>query len=157
LNASGGVESTRTSNLLSASSLFWSLGPQISAPIFEGGRLVAQTARVKAVYEEQAADYRNTVLTAYQDVEDNLAALRRLQEESETDAAAVLATGVALKQAQDRYRAGIVTYLEVSTAETAALQAQVQATNIQARRMSASVLLIKALGGGWDQASLARQ
>jgi NodT family efflux transporter outer membrane factor (OMF) lipoprotein len=157
LNASGGVESTKTSNLLSTSSLFWSLGPQISAPIFEGGRLIAETARVKAVYEEQAADYRNTVLTAYQDVEDNLVALRRLQEESETDAAAVLATGVALKQAQDRYRAGIVTYLEVSTAETAALQAQVQATTIQARRMSASILLIKALGGGWDEASLAKQ
>ena len=79
------------------------------------------------------------------------------QEESETDAAAVLATGIALTQAQDRYRAGIVTYLEVSTAETAALQAQVQATTIQARRMSASILLIKALGGGWDQASLAKQ
>jgi NodT family efflux transporter outer membrane factor (OMF) lipoprotein len=157
LNATGGVESTKTSNLLSTSSLFWSLGPQISAPIFEGGRLVAETARVKAVYEEQAADYRNTVLTAYQDVEDNLVALRRLQEESESDAAAVLATGVALKQAQDRYRAGIVTYLEVSTAETAALQAQVQAANIQARRMSASVLLIKALGGGWERTSLAKQ
>ena len=67
----------------------------------------------------------------------------------------MLATGHDLKQAQDRYGAGIVTYLEVSTAETAALQAQVQATTIQARRMSASVLLIKALGGGWDQASLA--
>jgi len=157
LNATGGVESTKTSNLLSTSSLFWSLGPQISAPIFEGGRLVAETARVKAVYEEQAADYRNTVLTAYQDVEDNLVALRRLQEEAESDAAAVLATGIALKQAQDRYSAGIVTYLEVSTAETAALQAEVQAANIQARRMSASVLLIKALGGGWDRASLARQ
>jgi len=157
LNATGGVESTKTSNLLSTSSLFWSLGPQISAPIFEGGRLVGETARVKAVHEEQAADYRNTVLTAYQDVEDNLVALRRLQEESETDAAAVLATGVALKQAQDRYRAGIVTYLEVSTAETAALQAEVQAATIQARRMSASILLIKALGGGWDRAALARQ
>jgi NodT family efflux transporter outer membrane factor (OMF) lipoprotein len=157
LNAGGGVESTKTSNLLSTSSVFWSLGPQITAPIFEGGRLVAETARVKAVYEEQAADYRNTVLTAYQDVEDNLVALRRLQEESETDAAAVLATGVNLKQAQDRYFAGIVTYLEVSTAETAALQAQVQATTIQARRMSASILLIKALGGGWDEAALAKQ
>jgi NodT family efflux transporter outer membrane factor (OMF) lipoprotein len=157
LNALGGVESTRTSNLLSASSRYWSLGPQISAPIFEGGRLVAETARVKAVYQEQVADYRNTVLTAYQDVEDNLIALRQLQEESETDAAAVVATGIALKQAQDRYRAGIASYLEVYTDETAALQAQEQATTIQARRMSASVLLIKALGGGWDQASLAKQ
>jgi NodT family efflux transporter outer membrane factor (OMF) lipoprotein len=157
LNALGGIESTRTSNLFSASSFYWSVGPQISAPIFQGGRLVAETARVKGVYQEQVADYRNTVLTAYQDVEDNLVALRRLQEESETDAAAVVATGVALKQAQDRYRAGIATYLEVYTAETAALQAQEQATTIQARRMSASVLLIKALGGGWDQTSLAKQ
>ncbi|HTV96647.1 MAG TPA: efflux transporter outer membrane subunit [Steroidobacteraceae bacterium] len=154
LAADGGVESTRTANLFSAPSRYWSVGPQLSLPIFEGGRLVGETARVKALYEEQVADYRNTVLGAYQDVEDNLIALRQLQQESETDAAAVLATGVALQQAIDRYRAGIVTYLEVSTAETAALQAQVQATTIQARRMSASVLLIKALGGGWRQSSL---
>jgi outer membrane protein TolC len=125
------------------------VGPQVSLPIFEGGRLVAQTAQAKASYQEQVADYRNTVLTAYQDVEDNLAALRQLQAESETDAAAVKATGTALQQAQDRYNAGIVTFLEVATAEAAALQAQITAVNIQARRMSASVLLIKALGGGW--------
>ncbi|HTB30031.1 MAG TPA: TolC family protein, partial [Steroidobacteraceae bacterium] len=92
---------------------------------------------------------RNAVITAYQDVEDNLAALRQLQSESDTDAAAVQATRTALQQAQDRYDAGIVTFLEVATAETAALQAQISAVNIQARRMSASVLLIKALGGGW--------
>jgi NodT family efflux transporter outer membrane factor (OMF) lipoprotein len=149
LGAAGGVESTQTSNLFTAPSIFWSVGPQVSLPIFEGGRLVAQTAQAKASYQEQVADYRNTVLTAYQDVEDNLAALRQLQAESETDAAAVKATGTALQQAQDRYNAGIVTFLEVATAEAAALQAQITAVNIQARRMSASVLLIKALGGGW--------
>jgi NodT family efflux transporter outer membrane factor (OMF) lipoprotein len=150
LGATGGFESTRTSNLFDAPSRFWSVGPQVSLPIFEGGRLVAQTAQAKATYEEQVADYRNTVLTAYQDVEDNLAALRQLQAESDTDAEAVKATNTALRQAQDRYTAGIVTFLEVATAETAALQAQITAVNIQARRMSASVLLIKALGGGWQ-------
>jgi NodT family efflux transporter outer membrane factor (OMF) lipoprotein len=150
LGATGGQESTRTSNLFSVPSRFWSVGPQVSLPLFEGGRLVGETQRVKAVYEEQVADYRNTVLTAYQDVEDNLAALRQLQIESETDAAAVKATRTALQQAQDRYRAGIVTYLEVASAETAALQAEVSAVNIQARRMGASVLLVKALGGGWQ-------
>jgi NodT family efflux transporter outer membrane factor (OMF) lipoprotein len=157
LAASAGVESIKTSNLFEAPSRYWSVGPEVSVPIFEGGRLVGETERVKAVYAEQVADYRNTVLTAYQDVEDNLIALRQLAQESETDAAAVLATGVALQQAQDRYRAGIVTFLEVSTAETAALQAQIQAVTIQARRMSASVLLVKALGGGWQSAALAKQ
>jgi outer membrane protein TolC len=159
LAASGGFESTQSSNLFTVPSRYWSVGPQVSLPIFEGGRLLGETDRVKAVYQEQVADYRNTVLTAYQDVEDNLAALRQLQEESVTDAAAVLATGVALKQAQDRYRAGIVTFLEVSIAETQALQAQVAAVTIQSRRMSASVLLIKALGGGWREpaASLSRR
>jgi outer membrane protein TolC len=80
-----------------------------------------------------------------------------LQVEGETDAAAVQATGTALDQAQQRYRAGIVTYLEVATAETAALQAQLAAVNIQARRMSASVLLVKALGGGWQSSALRGQ
>jgi NodT family efflux transporter outer membrane factor (OMF) lipoprotein len=159
LAASGGLESTRASNWLTAPSRYWSLGPQVSLPLFEGGRLLAQTDQAKAVYDEQVANYRNTVLTAYQEVEDNLAALRQLQVEGETDAAAVQATGTALRQAQDRYRAGIVTYLEVASAETAALQAQLAAVNIEARRMSASVLLVKALGGGWRQplATLGRE
>ncbi len=159
LGAGGGFESTTVPTLLSAPSRFWSVGPQLSLPIFEGGRLVAQTALTKAAYEEQVADYRNVVITAYQDVEDNLAALGQLQAESDTDAAAVQATGVALQQARDRYEAGIVTFLEVAIAETAALQAQITAVTIQARRMSASVLLIKALGGGWQSApaSLSKQ
>ena len=131
-------------------SRFWSVGPHVSLPLFEGGRLVAQTDQAKAAYAEQVANYRNTVLGAYRDVEDNLAALRQLQAESETAAGAVAATGTVLQQAQDRYKAGIVTYLEVSIAETAALQAQLAAVNIQPRRIDASVLLVKALGGGWQ-------
>jgi outer membrane protein, multidrug efflux system len=150
LDASAGFNSTRATNWLSAPSRFWSLGPQLTAPIFEGGRLVAQTERVKAQYAEQVAQYRNVVLAAYQDVEDSLAALRQLEQEAQTAAAAVAAAIVALQQAQYRYGAGAVTYLEVSSAETIALQAQLAAANIQARRLSASVTLIKALGGGWQ-------
>ena len=150
LLADAGFESTRPGNWFTAPSEFWSFGPQVTLPLFEGGRLRAATARAKALYQEQVADYRNTVLTAYQDVEDNLAALRQLQSESETDEGAVKATATVLDQAQKRYAAGIVTYLEVASAQTAALQAQLAAVTIQSRRMSAAVLLVKALGGGWQ-------
>jgi outer membrane protein, multidrug efflux system len=151
ISGAAGFNSTRASTWLSAPSLFWSLGPQVSVPIFEGGRLRAQTDRAKAVYTEQVANYRNTVLSAYQDVEDNLAALQQLELESHTQADAVDATDVTLQQAQYRYRAGAATYLEVAIAETNALQAQLAAVNIQTRRLNASVLLVKALGGGWQQ------
>lgn len=153
LMGTGGVESTKTSNWLRAPSEYWSFGPQVTLPIFEGGRLRAATAQAKATLEEQVADYRNTVLSAFQDVEDNLAALRQLEQESETDAAAVKATATELDQAQKRYEAGIITYLEVATAQTAALQAQLSAVTIQSRRMNAAVLLVKALGGGWQTPS----
>ena len=96
------------------------------------------------------------MLNAYREVEDNLAALRQLQQESVSEAAAVQATATALQQAQFRYKAGLVTYLEVSTAENTSLQAQLANVSIQLRRLSASVLLVKALGGGWHDANLAR-
>jgi NodT family efflux transporter outer membrane factor (OMF) lipoprotein len=149
LVADGGFNSVHASNWLSAPSQFWSLGPQMTLPLFEGGRLVAQTERAKAAYSEQVATYRNTVLTAYQEVEDNLAALRQLEKESNTEAQAVEASGIALAKSQDRYVEGLVTYLEVATTETTALQAQLSRINIQTRRLDASVMLIKALGGGW--------
>jgi NodT family efflux transporter outer membrane factor (OMF) lipoprotein len=151
LGATGGFNSVHSSSWLTAPSLFWSLGPQVSFPIFEGGKLIAQTARAKAVYAEQVATYRNTVLTAYRDVEDNLAALRQLELESQTQGQAVEASNIVLEKSQDRYLAGLVTYLEVATSETTALQAQLSRINIQTRRLNAAVLLIKALGGGWNQ------
>jgi NodT family efflux transporter outer membrane factor (OMF) lipoprotein len=153
---SAGFNSVHSSNWLSAPSLFWSLGPQISLPLFEGGRLRAQSDRAREVYQEQVATYRNTVLAAYQDVEDSLVALRQLALESQTQADVVSATDTALQQAQYRYQAGAATYLEVAVAETNALQAQLTAVSIQTRRLTASVLLVKALGGGWQQAVLAR-
>jgi outer membrane protein TolC len=88
-------------------------------------------------------------LTAYQEVEDSLAALGQLQQENDSVTAAVTATGSALQQANYRYKAGLVTYLEVASTENTALQAELSASQIRLRRMNASVLLIKALGGGW--------
>jgi NodT family efflux transporter outer membrane factor (OMF) lipoprotein len=153
LTGSAGFDSVRSATWIGAPSLFWSIGPQVSAPIFEGGRLVAQTEKTKAAYSEEVALYRNTVLTAFQDVEDNLVALRQLEKESDSQGEAVAAATTALGQSQDRYTAGIVTYLEVATTETAALQAQLDAIEIRARRFSATVMLIKALGGGWSAGS----
>lgn len=151
-----GFDSTSTSNWFTAPSRIWALGPTGVLTVFDYGRHRAETAQARAVYDEQVADYRDTVLVAFREVEDSLAALRQLQRESLSEASAVAATRTALKQAQYRYKAGLVTYLEVSTTETTALQAQLSDVDIQLRRMNASVLLIKALGGGWRQEELMR-
>ena len=150
LGAAAGFDSASASNWLTAPSKLWSVGPAAGLlTVFDAGRHRAQSAQAHAFYDEQVANYRNTVLSAYQEVEDNLAALRQLQQESVSEAAAVKATATALEQAQYRYKAGLVTYLEVVTAENTSLQAQLANVTIQLRRMSASVLLVKALGGGW--------
>ena len=150
LAAVAGFESTAASNWISAPSRLWSLGPSGVLTLFDAGLHRAQSANAHALYDEQVADYRGTVLTAYQEVEDNLAALRELEKESVSEAAAVAATQSALEQAEYRYKGGIVTYLEVVTEENAALSARLSATDIQMRRMNATVLLVKALGGGWE-------
>jgi NodT family efflux transporter outer membrane factor (OMF) lipoprotein len=150
LAASFGYDSTHSSNWLTAPSRTWSAGPTGVLTVFDAGRHRAQSDQAHAVFDEQVADYRKVVLAAYQEVEDNLAALHHLQEESVSQAAAVTATSRALQQSQYRYKAGLVTYLDVVTNETTNLQAQLSNMNIQIRRMSASVLLVKALGGGWQ-------
>jgi NodT family efflux transporter outer membrane factor (OMF) lipoprotein len=153
LPGTGGFESSSSSNWISAPSRFWSIGPSAVLTVFDAGRHRAQSAQAHARYDEQVATYRETVLTAYQEVEDNLAALRDLDAEAGSQAAAVAATASALKQAQFQYQGGLVTYLQVVVTENAALSAQLSAADIQIRRMSATVLLIKALGGGWRSAS----
>jgi len=157
LTAIAGFESTAVSNWISAPSRLWALGstgaPNAAAgvlTVFDGGLHRAQSAYAHAAYDEQVADYRGTVLTAYQEVEDNLAALRELEKESVSEHAAVKATQSALEQAQYRYQGGIVTYLEVVTEENASLSSQLSAADIQVRRLNASVLLVKALGGSWE-------
>ncbi len=149
LAASAGFDSTRASNWLTAPSRLWAAGPAGALTIFDFGRHRAQSAQAKAAYDEQVAKYRNTVLVAYQEVEDYLAALHQLHEASVSQAAAVSAARQASQQALYRYKAGLVTYLEVATNENLALQAEIADIAIRLRRMNASVLLIKALGGGW--------
>jgi NodT family efflux transporter outer membrane factor (OMF) lipoprotein len=150
LSAALGFESTHGFSLIDAPSTLWALGPAALLTLFDGGRRRAQTDQARAAYDEQVADYRNTVVTAYSEVEDSLAALRQLERESVTEAAAVAATSTEREQANYRYQAGATNYLEVVTAENASLAAQLSAADIQVRRMNASVLLVKALGGGWE-------
>ena len=150
LSAALGFESTHGFSLIDAPSTLWALGPSALLTLFDGGRRRAQTDQARAAYDEQVANYRNTVDTAYSEVEDSLAALRQLERESVSEAAAVAATSTELEQANYRYQAGATNYLEVVIAENAALAAQLSAADIQVRRMTASVLLVKALGGGWE-------
>jgi NodT family efflux transporter outer membrane factor (OMF) lipoprotein len=144
-----GFESTGAGSWITAPSRLWSIGPSAIITALDGGLHRAQSAQAHAAYDEQVADYRSTVLTAYQEVEDNLTALHDLELESTSEAAAAVASAAELEQAQYRYEGGETTYLEVVTAENAALAARLAAANIQLRRMTASVLLVKALGGGW--------
>jgi NodT family efflux transporter outer membrane factor (OMF) lipoprotein len=150
LAGSAGQASTQSGNWLTAPSRYWSLGPQGVLTVFDAGLHAAQSAAAHASYDEQVANYRSTVLGAYQDVEDNLAALRQLALENVSQAAAVAATQGALEQALYRYKGGVVTYLEVVSTENAALAARLAAVDIETRRISATVLLVRALGGDWQ-------
>jgi len=145
-----GFESKQSTSWIDAPSALWSLGSSALMTLFDGGRRHAETDQARAAYDEQVANYRTTVTIAYSEVEDWLAALRQLELESRSEAAAVAATATELDQANYRYKAGAATYLEVVIAENASLTAQLSAADIQVRRMNASVLLVKALGGGWE-------
>lgn len=147
LSGAVGYESTALSNLLKTPSLFWSIGPDVATPLFDGGLIAAMSDEARAVYDETVANYRQTVLAAYQDVEDNLAAIRQLNKEQNSQAAATAAAERALTQAQDRYTGGIATYLDVVVAQNTALQAELASVNIRVRQLNAHVQLIRALGG----------
>jgi NodT family efflux transporter outer membrane factor (OMF) lipoprotein len=150
LSASGGFASSTLATLFSLPNRFWSIGPQLLATVFDAGRRRAVTAQAQAAYDANVAAYRESVLTAFQNVEDNLAALRILSDEATQQAAAVAAAERSLTLAQNRYDGGITSYLEVVTAETAALSNERTAVDIASRRLVASVNLVKALGGGWN-------
>jgi len=154
LGAAGGFESGVITTLLSGPSIFWSAGASAIAPIFDGGRRRANTDQAIAAYDQTVASYRETVLGGFQQVEDNLAALRILEKEADTQQRAVLASQKYLELSLTRYRGGITSYLEVTTAQSAALTDEVTAVNILGRRMTSAVLLIQALGGGWDRSEL---
>lgn len=149
LSASAGYQSATMADWLTAPSRFWSLGPAIVQSLFDGGLRRAQTAQAIAAYDASVAAYRQTVLTGFQQVEDNLAALRILEQEAQVQGDAVKSAEQALALALNQYKAGTANYLNVVVAQTTALANQRTAVDILGRRMSASVQLVTALGGGW--------
>src|SRR5262249_35169981 len=154
LVASVGFESTHIANWFSWPSHLWSIGPSLIQTVFDGGRRHAASDQAQAVYDATVATYRESVLAAFQQVEDNLAALRVLAEEAQVQDAAVKAAEKSLALSENRYKGGIATYLEVAIAQAAALANQRTSVDILSRQMTSSVLLIKALGGGWDASTL---
>lgn len=152
LSASTGLESSFFAPWLSAPSLFWSLGPQLVGTLFDGGRRSATLHAANAQYDGAVADYRQTVLTAFQQVEDNLSALHTLADEAASQQRATTAAQLSQRLTMNRYNAGAVSYLDVVTAQTIALANERTADQIAGRRMVASVTLLEALGGGWQAA-----
>jgi NodT family efflux transporter outer membrane factor (OMF) lipoprotein len=154
LSASGGLEAGQFYNWFTWPSRFWSIGPTLAETVFDAGKRHAQLAQARDTYDATVANYRQTVLTAFQQVEDNLAALRVLENEAAADDAAVKAAQDALDISTYQYKAGTADYLTVITEQGILLGDQVQAVNILTRRMTASVLLVEALGGGWNASAL---
>ena len=154
LNASVGFEGSTFGTFLNASSLLWAVGASITQTIFDAGRRRATSDATIALYDATVAGYRQTTLTAFQQVEDNLAALRVLEQEALQQRRAVDSAQLSLQLFTNRYKGGVDSYLQVTTAQTVALMNQRNDIDILRRRMSASVLLVKALGGGWDVADL---
>lgn len=154
LTATGGFQSATITTLFSGPSILWSAGPSALVTVFDVGRRRAASDEAIAAYQQAVASYRQTVLTGFQQVEDNLAALRILEKEARVQREAVVAAQKYLELATIRYKGGVTSYLEVTTAQSAALSDEVTAVSILGRRMVAAVLLVQALGGGWDRSSL---
>jgi len=150
LSGTVGIEATSFANLFNPASLLWAIGPTLSQTVFDAGRRAAVSEQANASYDETVADYRQTTLTAFQQVEDNLIALRVLKQEAENQHQATLAAQSAEQIFNNRYVGGLDTYLQVVTAQTTALNNERNDIDIMRRQMDASVLLIKALGGGWN-------
>ncbi len=150
LSASAGLESSFFAPWLTAPSLFWSIGPKLVGTLFDGGRRDATLKDATAQYNGAVADYRQAVLVSFQQVEDNLSALHSLADEASSQQRASAAAVLSLKLTTNRYQAGAISYLDVVTAQTIALNNERIEEQIDGRRMDASVALLKALGGGWQ-------
>jgi NodT family efflux transporter outer membrane factor (OMF) lipoprotein len=156
LGAAGGFSGTSITNWLNWPSRMWAVGPQLSQTIFDAGRRRAVSEGATANYDATVASYRQTTLTAFQEVEDNLAALRILEKESQQQKEATTSAEESLQLFTNRYQGGVDNYLQVITAQTVLLTNQRNDIDIERRRMDASVLLVKAIGGGWDTSQLPR-
>ena len=156
LGATGGFTGTSITNWFNWPSRMWAVGPQMSQTIFDAGRRRAVSEGATANYDGTVASYRQTALTAFQEVEDNLAALRILEKEAQQQREATVSAEESLQLFTNRYEGGVDNYLQVITAQTVLLTNQRNDIDIQRRRMDASVLLVKAVGGGWDTSQLPR-
>jgi NodT family efflux transporter outer membrane factor (OMF) lipoprotein len=154
LSASGGYQSSSLANWISLPNRLWSVGPALAQTLFDGGARRATTDQAIAAYDASVAGYRQTVLTGFQEVEDNVATLRILEQEAKEQDEAVALSRHSVELTINQYKAGIVTYLDVITVEATALSNERTAVDLRNRRLNADVLLIKALGGGWDAAQL---
>src|SRR5208282_4815802 len=154
LTASGGFGTSSVANWLTWPNRFWSVGPSLAETIFDAGLRKATVQQYRATYDQTVANYRETVLTSFQQVEDNLASLRILSQTIEQQDAAVEAAARSLHEAEVRYKAGLDPYLNVIVAQTILLNDQQSAVDFRMQQMVASVQLIKALGGGWDASQI---
>jgi len=152
--ATAGVQSSNVLNLLTWPARFWTIGPQLAQVLFDAGKRTAQVAEAEASYEATAAAYRQSVLSAFQQVEDSLSTLRVLEQESAVTDQAIKSAKRSVDVTTAQYKGGTVNYLSVIQVQTIALADQRTAVDIKTRRMAASVLLIQSLGGGWDATKL---
>ena len=157
LSGSGGWQSRDLAPLFNAPSLFWSLGADALQPILEGGRNRANLAAARAAYDQSVANYRQSVLTAFQEVEDGISNLSTLSQALATQGAAVEDARRALAIANNRYIGGVTSYLDVITAQTTLLTSERLETQLLGQQMVSSVYLVKALGGGWDASQISRE
>jgi NodT family efflux transporter outer membrane factor (OMF) lipoprotein len=153
LSAAAGYQDSGSGSLLSAPNLFWAIGPSLVLALFDAGKRDAQVAQARAVLDENGARYRGVVLVAFQQVEDNLALLHHYRIAAEAESAAVASAQRSLAFATNRYRDGAASYLDVVISQASALQTQREALDLDTRQRRASVQLIRALGGGWEDAS----
>ena len=154
LSAGAGLASSSFVNLFTWAGRFWTAGATASQTLYDAGKRRAQVNVAKANFDNAMANYRETILTAFQQVEDQLAALRILERETGATIETVAAAQLALDIATAQYKAGTATYLQVETQQTALFSEQEALVNLLTRRMVSSVLLVEALGGGWDTSQL---
>jgi NodT family efflux transporter outer membrane factor (OMF) lipoprotein len=158
LSATNGTQSRQFSSLLSSAARYWALGPAaVAIPLFDGGARGAQMQQAIDAYDASVAAYRQSVLVSFQEVEDNLAALRILEQEQQVQNKAVESSNKAVQLTTNQYKAGTVSFLNVMIDQAAALANEKTAVDLQGQRLNAAVMLVKALGGGWNIASLPSQ